>query len=130
MGYISHNAILITSCDYENRIQEIRKVCVEILSHYDLPESMISPIVTSKMNDYASILIAPDGSKEGWDSSDKGDAFRDEIKQYLRKWQHGDWVEVQYGNDDGFTATIECNDCGMHEFSKKCLHDREEEQHG
>jgi hypothetical protein len=66
-------------------------------------------------------MIIPDGSKEGWPGSDEGDARREAFLAEVRRraaltlldeddeWFF-DWVEVQYGNDDGITKIVTHSD--------------------
>lgn len=69
-------------------------------------ESVTDP-VASTVNAYWSILIGPDGSKDGWDADEWGDTKRSAFKAWLRS--HGDaddgssaleWVEIEYGSDN------------------------------
>jgi hypothetical protein len=55
-----------------------------------------------------SFLIAPDGSKEGWERSYDFDGKREQWKE----WASGnpdiwiDWIELRYGGDDPHVAII------------------------
>ena len=65
----------------------------------------VSSVVASPINSYWSFLVAPDGSKEGWGDSDKGDEQRKEFIAWMRKGRaedklYLDWVCVQYGDDE------------------------------
>lgn len=60
--------------------------------------AQVTAITREGVNGSSAFLVAPDGSKEGWDASDRGDEARREFKSYLR--QSGlDWVEVKFGGD-------------------------------
>lgn len=90
MGIIHHYAIILTA-DSE-RIEMFRQKAKEIF------DSMVSAVVFSRFNGYASIFIAPDGSKEGWNESDNGDKQRNEFIKWLREAPgYPSWVEVGYG---------------------------------
>lgn len=90
MGTISHDAILVTG-----RIEHVRKAHDEV-AHIarrfhpkDDPTNtdwsvLISPVVPHVMNGTASMLVAPDGSKEWWSTSDQGDELRGQIVGKLR----------------------------------------------
>ncbi|MBK8434452.1 MAG: hypothetical protein IPL28_25580 [Chloroflexi bacterium] len=58
------------------------------------------------MNGYRSLLICPDGSKEGWPDSDKGDERREEMREWLDSHKDADgssafsWVEFSFSPDD------------------------------
>lgn len=103
MGYMRHHAIIVTGTD--DRMQEIRNQCEDI--SYSFGNSVkISMLYDSKMNHYQSFFVAPDGSKEGWGDSYKGDEARNKIIEYLDSLRYSDnstsfkYVEVQYGDDD------------------------------
>ncbi len=95
MGYIKHDAIIVTAFK-RSAIDAAELKAVELSLD-------VSSVVASKLNGYFSILIAPDGSKEGWTDSDAGDHDREAWKD----WARGDardlglkWVHVQYAGDD------------------------------
>ena len=93
MGYIKHNAIIITLYDgdkYNQVIEEAKSV---------FGEEMVSDSVTSIMNGFKSFFIGPDGSKEGWDHSDDGDENRAKFIEWC-KGKSVDYVEVSYGGDE------------------------------
>ena len=56
---------------------------------------------------YHTFLVPPDGSKEGWEESHRGDRERDVVVKILRSYEYEDgsnplhWVEVQYHDDNG-----------------------------
>lgn len=98
MGYIRHNAIIVTSWKKEAIDEAISKAV-------ELDMTVIGP--SDKVtNGYKSIMICPDGSKEGWRESDIGDERRSLYRQWLdsQKYDDGstnlDWVEVVYSGDD------------------------------
>lgn len=66
------------------------------------------------VNGCSSILICPDGSKEGWKQSDLGDLGREELKDWLREEGAGylEWVEVLYGDDIRLSVVLD-------DFTKK-----------
>ena len=89
MGYIKHNAIIVTDKSFDNGIKELREKAIEL----ELP---CSEIINSGCNGFKSFFIAPDGSKEGWNRSNIMDEKRKEFKKYC----HGfDVVEIEYGAD-------------------------------
>ena len=55
------------------------------------------------VNGMVTVILAPDGSKEGWSDSDTGDRLREEFIEYLGTYNYEDdsspwdWVEVEYG---------------------------------
>lgn len=100
MAFVAHHAIIITanrdSSSYLGRISPIEAVLVEARR---LGLTVAGP-VASPVNAYDTLLIAPDGSKEGWADSDRGDARRDQLVAWLRD-NYYEWVEVRYGHDSG-----------------------------
>lgn len=97
MGYIRHDAIVVTSWDEKYLLPAIAKA-VEL----GLP---CSEIVESPVNSYCSFLIAPDGSKEGWDESAKGDAAREAWKAWANAAYTNDglycqWAHISYAGDE------------------------------
>ena len=97
MGYVRHDAIVCTSFD-ENYIEPARAKA-ELLG---LP---VTDIVKSPVNAYYSFLIAPDGSKEGWDESDRGDEARAAWKDWANEqWTTNGlyvyWAHLSYAGDE------------------------------
>ncbi len=114
MGHIRHHAILVTSFD-ERGIKDAHQEAERIFAAMEdiSPVSAkleISPIIESPLNEYKTFFIPPDGSKEGWDTSDQGDRCRKEFVDWLnsRRFDDGssylDWAVVRYGDDDGNNA--------------------------
>lgn len=98
MGYIAHNAIVVTSWNDET-IEKAHAKATEL-------RCSVSNIVASPVNGYKSFLIAPDGSKEGWGDSDVGDAQRKAWIAWSKDLRYEDgssslhWCEVRFGSDD------------------------------
>ena len=94
MGYIRHNAIVATAWQAQ---------AVTALTEYARSlgaEVLVGGEVT---NGYATVCITPDGSTEGWSTSDECDERRAKIKQWIREQSelYFEWCEVAYGSDDG-----------------------------
>ena len=97
MGYIRHDAIVVTSWANKYILPAIHKAEELGLN--------VSNITESSTNGYCSFLIAPDGSKEGWPESDKGDTARDEWKTWAHNQRDAeklwiDWVHISYAGDE------------------------------
>ena len=103
MGYHKHHAIIITGF-LSNRNQELQAIhdfALEI-------GCSISPISEEVINGFQSFVVYPDGSKDGWTSSNEGDERRDKLVELLRMGHietfyvggSYDWVEIMYGGDD------------------------------
>jgi hypothetical protein len=96
MGYMVHHAIVVTA--YKDDINAIRKVAKKTFG------KLVSGLVCSNVNGYKSFFVAPDGSKAGWDESDKGDSDRNAFIEWLKKNRENrwcEWAEIQYGDDEG-----------------------------
>lgn len=118
MGYIKHNAIVVTGSRWREpyhpgeatEIDDAHAVATAIF-----PEGHVSEVLGPVTNSTFSFFVAPDGSKEGWDGSNEGDERRDEFVRWLDEanGEHGgwfEWVEVWYGNDDGDAGVVRHHD--------------------
>jgi hypothetical protein len=89
MGYTRHNAVIVTYWDKE-RLELERDRALDL-------GLQATEIVESPVNGYCSFFIAPDGSKEGWDTSmeydEKRKKFCSGIQVYI------DCVDIEYGGD-------------------------------
>lgn len=90
MGTIIHNAIVVTGTNISLAADMARSLGLQVLGPSE-----------SVINGYQSILVCPDGSKEGWEDSDKADALRAQFRTWLnsRKNEGMEWVEVRFGPD-------------------------------
>jgi hypothetical protein len=108
MGYMRHHAIVVTS--YDEKLIELAHAAADELFPY------VSPISPPSVNRYRSFFVPPDGSKEGWEASDHGDEARAFFISALNslRWDDGstsiDWVEVQYGDDEGESIVVNHSD--------------------
>lgn len=111
MGYMRHNAVVVTFSDYILEPLHAKHLGIEPLDVEAFRESMpeefrnlvVGPI-RSVTNGYVSWFFAPDGSKEGWDTSHEGDQWREKfIALFTHAYDDGssafDVVEIQYGGD-------------------------------
>lgn len=104
MGYMRHHAIVVTSWKGE-LLKRAHKTAVEL-------GMSVSGITDEVTNGYCSFLVAPDGSKEGWTTSDNGDAQRAQLLDWLDAQRYDDdstpleWVVVQFGDDDLNTRIV------------------------
>jgi len=98
MGYMLHHAIVVTCHDLNVLTEAAKKArsfgCV-VLGPCD-----------PQINRVSTMMVCPDGSKEGWAESHRGDQNRDRFVGYLNSQRYEDgstsleWVEVSYGGDD------------------------------
>lgn len=108
MGYIRHNAIIVTSDNYPTGKEKFVQV-------YDKAKKLfgelVSNIITSKINGYISFFIAPDGSKEDWEISYKHDTKREKLCNFIESLAEVDgsnaikFVDVSY--DEAYKANIQ-----------------------
>lgn len=107
MGFMSHNAIIVTSWEPEHLAIAHAKA-TEVFEQCHM-EQLVSPAVGSIINGYHSFFVAPDGSKEGWVASGDGDRCRDEFVAWMASVADDvylSWAEVQYGNDDRISLLV------------------------
>jgi hypothetical protein len=89
MGTIRHNAIVITASAQRDLVS-LQQKCTELgVLHCTQPNEGI--------NGYRSLLVCPDGSKEGWPASDEGNNRRDLLAAWLKLQGTYEWAEVWYG---------------------------------
>lgn len=105
MGYRRHHAIVVTA-QLHSRINTARQKAIEL-------GMTVTSIADEVTNGYLSFLVAPDGSKEGWEESAAGDERRAAFKEWLRSQEDEDgsspfsWVEVMYGDDAGGVEIVD-----------------------
>jgi hypothetical protein len=104
MGIVNHNAIIVTGV-HEEGAKASHKIACELFGEDVLigpPSSgvfgrnLVSPIIESTSNSYFSFFIAPDGSKEGWPTSNSYDNRREEFMRRVDD-RSAYVVEVQFG---------------------------------
>lgn len=100
MGYMRHHAIVVSSED-EEALQKAHDLATQIFR-------WVSPISPPVTNNNRAFFIPPDGSKEGWQESDDGDARREKFTQGLAA-SFVDWVEVQYGDENGWNRALKAS---------------------
>ncbi len=109
MGYIRHHAILVTSYNKEYAEEAHEKATEIFAGTEDLTAGSLlpSPLMVSPANSYYTFVVPPDGSKEGWKTSDRGDECRERFVDWLNEKRYGDssspldWAVVRYGDEEG-----------------------------
>lgn len=80
MSYTKHHCIIFIGCTDE--LKKIRKIAREMFN-----PKMVSTIIKSPVNITRSLYIGPDGSGEGWNTSNeydkKRESFYKAIKDFL-----------------------------------------------
>lgn len=108
MGYMRHHAILVTTWD-EAKANAAHDAAAAL-------EMSVTPVMESAINGYYSFAVLPDGSKEGWSESEKGDEARAKFIEWTRAqaYEDGsnifDWCEVQYGDDEDEAEILQSGD--------------------
>lgn len=99
MGYKSHNAIIVTSYNMKD-ITKARLKAQKIFADYNflVSEIVLSPEICNRC---LSFFIAPDGGYDGWARSNICDQYRQVFIDWLESNEGYDWIEIQYGDDDG-----------------------------
>lgn len=98
MGTIQNDAIIVTG--YGEDIKKAHEKAMEIFNiPFDdyVSKDLVTPLIRHITNQDETFMVAPDGSKEGWDLSNEFDRRRQEFIQYLKKMPALDWVAVSYG---------------------------------
>lgn len=95
MGYMMHHAIVVTSWNKPLMVSA-HETARTIFQN-------VSELVPSAVNVYWTFLVPPDGSKEYWDDSNRGDEARERFIEWMDAQRYADgssalhWVEVRYG---------------------------------
>ncbi len=98
MGTIIHHAVVATTWNDETFAKILKWV-----KNLPAQERAMFLMSKPKMNGYATVILVPDGSKEGWAESDWGDQLRREFIHILELDKYGDgsspwdWVEIEFG---------------------------------
>lgn len=102
MGYLRHECIVVSGWNAE----AVCRAHAAASGIFDAASmgSLVGGLIHHAINGGAAFLIAPDGSKEGWEHSDKADAARTKFIAWMRsrKDEYGvDWALLLMGGDDG-----------------------------
>ena len=98
MGYIRDHAIIVVGT-YGDFLAKAHAKAREIFP-------VVSGVCRGVVNGCESFMVPPDGSKEGWEDSELGDARRTAFVAYLTAQKYNDgssplqWVEVRVGDDE------------------------------
>lgn len=101
MGYIKHHAIIVTGQHDWDGIAQLPTIFDAHAEAIRCGCPLVTEVVGPGINATSSFLVAPDGSKEGWEDSDVGDHARDAFIEWLRNTGSYAWAEVVLGEDDG-----------------------------
>jgi hypothetical protein len=125
MGYIKHNAIIVIGWQ-DDKVLESRNKAIQIFDEYFSDEPIVKPygsklvseIIPGLTNGQSSFFIAPDGSKEGWETSQNGDRAREEFCKWLDSDpdNYCDYIEVRFGGDDSREMIVRSKDVDIDEM--------------
>jgi hypothetical protein len=104
MGYIAHDAVIVTVSNYKPELMPDVSAFIESMPE-EFRHLVVGPI-GSAVNSFVTWFFAPDGSKEFWDTSDLGDGWRRKFIDLFRfAYEDGsspfDVVSVRFGGDFG-----------------------------
>jgi hypothetical protein len=91
MGMINHNVVIATGWQ-ESDFEEI----TTWINQLKEKDQKLFTVSQKQINGYFTIYCGPDGSKEGWDDSNRGDDIREKFIFKLNKG-YWSWIEVGYG---------------------------------
>ena len=105
MGYIAHDAVIVTISGYILDRPEMPDVEAFRASLPAEWQALIVGPAQGITNGYLTYAFLPDGSKEGWDTSDKGNEYREQFAAlFSLKYEDGsspfDVALVRFGGDD------------------------------
>ena len=98
MGVINHNAVIASTWCQED-VAKMKDWIAELTDE----EQNLFLVGGPQTNSETTVVMIPDGSKEGWEQSDKGDALRARFIIELEKSKYEDgsnnwcWIEVGFG---------------------------------
>jgi hypothetical protein len=99
MGTIQHHTVVATTWD-ETRIERLKAWIVEMVAPNWRSSFVFGPVL---MNHCQTVMLVPDGSKEGWGVSDAGDVLRRAFEEWLNSEAYEDgsnawaWIAVSFG---------------------------------
>jgi hypothetical protein len=95
VGYIKHEAVIATIWEGRNKAIEAWR---DSLSERE--RGLVAGPLIAFANGDATYVIAPDGSKEGWADSNRGEELREQFIRLVKNAK-GDYVHVAFGGDYG-----------------------------
>jgi len=104
VGYIRHQVIAILACEDAEAIAAIDKLRDEMSGEEEVPNCIVGPVYG--INGYTSFAFLPDGSKEGWESSDLADTYRERFVAAVQLSSYPSVATIQLGGDDRTTRVL------------------------
>lgn len=105
MGYIEHNAVVVVcfDCPPEKPAPDVEGFRATLPDEF--ARLLIGPI-TAAVNGDLTYCFLPDGSKEGWTTSNEGDEYRRSFVELFRDC-YADIAHIRFGGDDPDIQWIE-----------------------
>jgi hypothetical protein len=109
MGLMQHNVVVATTW-HQERFAE----AAQWLSNLPTEDARFYMIGPPMMNREATIVLLPDGSKEGWADSDEGDERRRIFVSFLKTHDYEDgsspwkFVDVSFGERGVMVEATNC----------------------
>lgn len=101
MGYIRHDAVIVLVA------QEETAPLLAFLKSLDEKDRLMFAGPIHGANGYVSFFMAPDGSKEGWDTSNHFDCIRQRfIETAESRCASASVVAIQFGGDNRQTRIV------------------------
>ena len=98
MGVENNECVIATTSDNNAMI----KIQDWVKTLNETQQSLFA-LLPSIVNNKKTIVLAPDGSKKGWEEAKQGDALRERLIYLLKTFDYEDgsnpfdWVEIGYG---------------------------------
>lgn len=98
MGVENNECVVATTWNDE----AVEKIKAWVMTLNEREQSLFA-FVPALINGKTTILLAPDGSKKGWETAKQGEALRNELIEQFAIFGYDDgsnpfdWVEVGYG---------------------------------
>lgn len=101
MGYIRNEAMIVSGSEVK-RVLRAHSAAVSIFNAKGMG-GLVSGIQQHMTNGGGAFFISPDGSKEGWETSNIAAEAREELITFLRDHEDLwlDWALIVLGGDDG-----------------------------
>lgn len=110
MGTMNSHAIVVTCWD-QTLLTAAQRAANECCP------GLASSVVEWRINGGGSFMIGPDGSKEGWPESERGDLERAAFIAWLNQHRYEDgstslhWVLIEFGEDAEAASVIDSFHC-------------------
>ena len=123
MSTVRFTSIIVTS-QLGDELIPVREKAIEIFKRLLAEDPVAGPgahtlvgaIMPGLVNSDATFLIAPDGSKDGWQTAEVANKARAEFIKYLREWHgdHVDFVEIVMSRDLDYVCVTDKSIATLH----------------